>query len=92
MNLNTEAQRGEDIATTLDTTHARNKTGQNSTKAGDREREGRISEVESESRADGTSACDDCILAVGFQFFSHLIFGPIVQGFSIYLQNGGLRD
>lgn len=70
----------EDTTTTLDTPRSLNKTGQDSTKAG-AEKEvggGAVSEVESESRAEGVSACDDCTDA--FQF-SHLIFGPFVQGF-----------
>jgi len=53
------------------------------------EREGRVSEVESESRAEGTSACDDFTDVGVFQFFSHLIFGPFVQGFSIALKLWG---
>lgn len=55
---------------------------------GGEQREGRVSEVESESRAEGVSACHDCMGV--FQFLSHLIFGPCVQGFSVALKTLGV--
>lgn len=80
-----QAQKRKDIKTTLDTSHSQ--TRRDNTKAGGRgkwggaggEREERVSEVESGSRGEGISACDDRMGV--FQLFSHLIFGPLVQGF-----------
>lgn len=79
-----ESTEREDITTTLDTSHSQDETGQHK---GGEQRE-KVSEVESESRAVGVSACDDCVGV--FQFFSHLIFGPFVQGFSVFLSLWGV--
>lgn len=60
--LKPERHRKREDITIPDTSHLQNETGQDSTRAGRRERERRDSEVESESRAEGVLACDDCMV------------------------------